>query len=131
LRIRKYRQGDELSITPVDLMSDWRSPKYDNRFDRGETLTIVDSNDRIQAIVNYFLLDETKNLLYGWFLRDKGANPLFITKVKEIVKNLLQNDFIICTMSKEDAMQYKMHKYLGFEERQKIGGMLLWVAGIQ
>ena len=112
-------------------MSDWDSPEYDNRFDRGETLTIVDGNDKVQAIVNYFLIDDCENILYGWFLRDKGANPLFITKVKKIVKKLLQNNFIICTMSKEGAMQYKMHKYLGFEEKKKIGGAILWVAGIQ
>lgn len=112
-------------------MSDWDSPNNDNNFDRGISLTIVDDNDKIQAIVNYFLLDEADNLLYGWFLRDKEANPLFITKVKKIVKNLLQNDFIVCTISKEGAMQYKMHKYLGFEEKQKIGGAVLWVASIR
>lgn len=131
MRIRKYKKGDEANVTPIDIMSDWDSPNNDNNFDRGISLTIVDDNDKIQAIVNYFLLDEADNLLYGWFLRDKEANPLFITKVKKIVKNLLQNDFIVCTISKEGAMQYKMHKYLGFEEKQKIGGAVLWVASIR
>lgn len=131
LKIRPYKKGDELQITPIDLMADWDSPGYENSFDRGYSLTIVDDNGKIQAIVNYFLLDESDNILYGWFLRDKDANPLFITKVKKIVKNFLQNDFIICTISKEGAMQYKMHKYLGFEAKRKIGGLVLWVSLIR
>ena len=130
MRIRDYQPGDEKKITPNDFMSDWESDKYDNKWalENGMSHTIVDDNGVIQAVVNYFPVEGHDDLLYGWFLRDIRANPMFIKKVKEIVKFYLQNNFKVCTMSKEGPMQDKMHRYLGFEKRGKKGGYQLWVA---
>lgn len=130
MKIRDYIPGDEKKITPNELMADWESDKYDNHWalENGTSHTIVDDNGRIQAIVNYFPMECEENLLYGWFLRDIRANPMFIKKVKEIVNFYLQNNFNVCTMSKEGAMQDKMHEYLGFKKAGKKGGMQVWVA---
>ena len=130
MRIREYKPGDEKQITPNDYMSDWESDEYDNHWaiENGETYTIEGDDGRIHAIVNYYLVEGTEDLLYGWFLKDINANPMFIKKVKEIVIFFLQKGFKICTLSKEGAMQDRMHRYLGFEKVEKIGGDQLWVA---
>lgn len=130
MRIRQYKPGDEKSITPNEFMTDWESDTYKNHeaLQKGTTHTIVDDHGTIQAIVNNFLIEGTDNVLYGWFLRDINANPLFITKVKKILKNYLQSGFIVATISKEGKMQDRMHEYLGFKKVRKIGGNQLWVA---
>lgn len=129
MRIRRYRQGDEDLITPNELMADWRSDEYDciSAIKYGETVTIVDDNGRIQAIVNWFLPDINEPKVYGWFLKDKDANPLFLICVKKIIKKVLQNNFIVYTMSEEGYMQDKMHEFLGFKKAEKKGGFQTWV----
>lgn len=130
MHTREYKPGDENFITPNEFMSDWEENRenYLKRFEVGDTYTIEDDNGVIQAIANCFRFNKSESLIYGWFLKDINANPLFIIEVKKIVKKYLQNDFILYTISKEGTMQDKMHKFLGFKKVRKIGGGWLWVA---
>lgn len=130
MHTRAYKPGDEEYITPNEFADDWYENKesYLDQFYHGDSYTIVDDNGVIQAIANCTLVNKEKKLLYGWFFKNKDANPMFIVEVKKIVKKYLQNDFIFCTLSKEGKMQDRMHEYLGFEKIEKIGGGWLWVA---
>lgn len=130
LKTRAYKPGDENFITPNEFASDWEEKRQDylKQFEMGQTYTIEDDNGKIQAIANCYRFNKSKKLIYGWFLKNKDANPLFIVEVKKIVKKYLQNDFILYTLSIDGKMQDKMHKYLGFKKVRKTGGGWLWVA---
>lgn len=130
MRTRMYQPGDEDHITPNEFADDWEENKeaYLKQFREGDTYTIVDDNGVIQAIANCTIVNKEEKILYGWFFKNKSANPMFIVEVKKIVKKYLQNDFIFCTLSKEGPMQDRMHEYLGFEKVDKVGGKWLWAA---
>ena len=129
LRIRAYNKGDEDLIKPHELMVDWDDENSRSSLETGENYTIVDDSGVIQAVVNVTPMHG--NMLYGWFLRDRDANPLFLKKVKKILKNYLQNGFIVCTISKDGEMQDRMHRYLGFDCIEQTGGLKTWVSRLK
>lgn len=129
MRIRKYKRGDEYIVTPNKYMLDWYDDKYFCKefIETGNNWTIVDDKNRIQAVVNVTVIDYSLKICYGFFIADINANFLYISKVKEIIKKVLQNGYILFTISEESYIQDKMHKFLGFKKVGHIGGMARWV----
>lgn len=129
MKVRLYEPGDENLIEPNEYALDWADEEFETvkKFNEGFTYTCLNDAGKIQAIGNLHRIDDDPAVFFCWFMEDVNANPLFLIEFNKILKKYLQNNFVLCTLSKEGPMQDKLHKYLGFEKVRKMGDAWIWV----
>lgn len=126
--LRPYKEGDELGMmfTPeseADYREEVEVNQHHLRYD--ETYTCVDEDNNVCGIGSFcWQGDKT---YYVWALYDRDRGRKVLREWKRLIDFYRERGNILYTYSSINERQEKLHKYLGFDKKEKVGDKQVWV----